>query len=594
METQREADRLRVYVNQTISLEASDLFALPPHGFYGVVWPDKAALTSLRGLRQTLSTAPGPLERGDELFAEGRFDEARGYFSAQVIELGGTPSGLEARFKEALALEHLQRSEDASQGYQSLAKEMQGKNANKWTVLASFQLWIHHLRNKKLDEADAVLENLLFQQSFKKKESLLLYIPDDLRAEILGKYRWDADGVGLMRFRPKRLHNTRRLVQLEELLEVPPIERLKSQLALVRVLRLEGQLEEAIHIVKDQLSKMPLNGNRFAVSLVAEYGWMMREKGTPSLALPEINRVLLEKPGAYRTNALALLIERARIHAAMNEWEQAKNDLDEFFRMPSPPQNASSNSADASLMLGMVREQCGDPAGAKEAWRKGRIKGSANDPNLRGASAVANALMLESLCQDVDEKRAESLFRGVLGSQAAMLNFLDAKNTFRSSAVVINRMWHTPKGKEIARRMVLQTCSLQQYIYAPVQVFAAEMIREEAIGAKTTPDQEELLWKLSEDVFAAFTSGKLTDVQAIQLAILWKRGPTFLGGIEIIKGFDPALRGPTAYFMGLRFQRLGRPAEAAFRMAAESAPANSTLERLTRIEREKESSKKSP
>jgi len=122
----------------------------------------------------------------------------------------------------------------------------------------------------------------------------------------------------------------------------------------------------------------------------------------------------------------------------------------------------------------------------------------------------------------------------------------------------------------------------------------AEMTREESIGAKITPEQDELLWKFTEQGAAAFSSGKLTEGQAMQLAMLWKRGPTFLGGIEVIKGLEPALRGPGAYFMGLRLQRLGRPADDAFRMALDSAPMNSPLQRLARTEWEQLSKKKTP
>ena len=149
-------------------------------------------------------------------------------------------------------------------------------------------------------------------------------------------------------------------------------------------------------------------------------------------------------------------------------------------------------------------------------------------------------------------------------------------------------------GKGAARKIALQTCSFQDYMHLPAQVFAAEMAREEALAGKITPEQDELLWKLAENGTIAFTTGKLTEVQAMQMAMLWKRGPTFLGGIEAIKGFEPELRGPTAYFLGLRFQRLGRPAGDAFRMALDDAPVNSSLQRLARFEWEKSTNKKSP
>jgi tetratricopeptide (TPR) repeat protein len=357
----------------------------------------------------------------------------------------------------------------------------------------------------------------------------------------------------------------------------------------LRVLRLEGQVDEAILTVEDWLRKG--NSRQFTDGLATEYGWMMREKGTPSRALPEINRLLLDKSGKFRPEALALLIERARLHAAMNDWDAAKNDLEEFFRIPSKEQ-LYRNWSDACLILGLVRQQRGDQAGALEAWRKGKYKDDLNDLTGRTMNGIVltNLLMLDSLCQDLDEKRTEALFRGLIRDRPGietMLNFLDTKSLFRSTSTIINRMGHNPKGKEAFQKMVLQTCSFQEYVRLPLQVFAAEMVREEAIGDKVTAEQEELLWKLSEKAFVAFTAGKIDELKGMQFALLWKRGPSLLGGIEVVKGLDPELRGPAAYFMGLRLQHLGRPAEELFRIALDNAPANSTLQRLTRIELEK-------
>jgi len=467
---------------------------------------------------------------------------------------------------------------------------MNVKNANKWTVLASFKQWVHLLRNRKMDQADAILEGLVLHQSFAKEENLLLYIPDDVRSEILRKNMENASGFGHWRFDPKRVHNTKRLLQMQELLQEP---HRVSQLALLRVLRLEGQVDEAILTVENWLRKG--DSRQFTVGLATEYGWMMREKGTPSRALPEINRLLLDKSDVHRWRVPALLIERARLHAAMNEWDVAKNDLEEFFRIPSQEQkvNPYRNWSDACLILGLLRQQRGDQTGALEAWRKGKYK---DDPNnlfwgdWTQGTVLTNVLILDSLCQDLAEKRTEAIFRNLMRDRPGidtMLKVLDTKNLFRSATAILTRMWHTPKGKEAARKMVLRTCSFQEYVRLPLQVFAAEMVRAETIGDKFTAEQEKLVWTLSEDAFVAFTTGKIDELKGMQLALLWKRGPSLLGGIEVIKGLDPKLRGAAAYFMGLRFQRMGRPSEDLFRIALDNAPANSTLQRLTRIELDK-------
>jgi len=396
------------------------------------------------------------------------------------------------------------------------------------------------------------------------------------------------------------VHNTRRFVQLEDLLDVPLSTREFSQLALLRVLRIDGQLDQAILSVEDRLAR-PEVELPAAVNFACEYAWMMREKQTPGRALPEIDR-LLAKSSANRGGMVQLLNDRARLHASMGDWKAAQKDVESAMRHAQQDNKVNyRNWSDSCLILGLIRQQRGDHAGAVEAWRQGKKKEGPDDFKAQGAlmngMIFMNMVLLDALCQDLDDKRTETLFRAVMRDQPAvetMLNLVDTKSLFRSGAVIVNRMWHTPRGKEIAQKMVLQTCSFEDYMRFPVQLFVAEMTREESIGAKITPEQDELLWKFTEQGAAAFSSGKLTEGQAMQLAMLWKRGPTFLGGIEVIKGLEPALRGPGAYFMGLRLQRLGRPADDAFRMALDSAPMNSPLQRLARTEWEQLSKKKTP
>ena len=66
---------------------------------------------------------------------------------------------------------------------------------------------------------------------------------------------------------------------------------------------------------------------------INEYSWLLRLQGQPREALAEVDRWLFEKPGVYRTTQLPLLLERARLHAALEEWEQAESDIEDLFRL---------------------------------------------------------------------------------------------------------------------------------------------------------------------------------------------------------------------------------------------------------------------
>ncbi len=588
MEAERVGDRLRVHVQGNLMLEARDVIPLPTTGFYGVVLPANSSLASLRGLRQALPISPGPLEQGDDLFAQGRFEDARLFFSKQAIETAGVSAGYEARFKEALTLEHLSRTQDAVAIYELLTAEMKTPNANRWTVLAAFQLWAHYLKIAKRDEAAEVGERLLLQQSIGRGEKLAAYIPDDVRARIRGTYRWDAGSFGMLRYRPKRLENIQQLVKLEELLETPTATRRSMNLSLMRAQRFEGNLDQALRVAQQELRDLPAVRNVTELPTVAEYAWIMREKGLAGQALKEIDARLFDKSGKVQRAAAPLLIERGRLNAALKKWADAKSDLDAYFADIGKDEPTSYHWLEACLVLGMIHEQQEDMEAARATWLKGYTKATAGgEKNHRSGHFAVNEMMLAMLCQKLDEKHLERVARPVLGNQFDLLLFLDAKKLFRNSAIIMNRATQSPKVMDLGRRMVLQTCTLREYVHFPAQIMIVEIIRDDAFKGKCSDEQEQVLWKFAEVVAESFSSGKMTETQAMQIFLLWKRGPSILAGLEIVQKFDPALRGPGAYFMGHRFQQLARPAEQAFLMASKAAAPNSALERLVRVELEK-------
>src|SRR2546423_1150219 len=67
----------------------------------------------------------------------------------------------------------------------------------------------------------------------------------------------------------------------------------------------------------------------------------------------------------------ALLVERARLHIALQEWEQAEKDLDELFRLLPDGKMSYYTLAAACIVKGFLRERRRDSAGAQEFWQRG-------------------------------------------------------------------------------------------------------------------------------------------------------------------------------------------------------------------------------
>jgi hypothetical protein len=72
----------------------------------------------------------------------------------------------------------------------------------------------------------------------------------------------------------------------------------------------------------------------------------------------------------------------------------------------------------------------------------------------------------------------------------------------------------------------------------------------------------------------------------VQMAFAWKGTTNFLGWGGLAPSLDPGLRGPLAYVLGHRYQRLGRTESVAefFRTAQRDAAAGSVLSKLAQAE----------
>src|SRR5207248_2157787 len=121
---------------------------------------------------------------------------------------------------------------------------------------------------------------------------------------------------------------------------------------------------------------------------------------------------LYERAGVPRSGCLPLLLERARLHAALSRWDDAEMDLEEFFRRAPPGSVHLRYWTQANLMLGFLRERRGDAAGARAAWRRG-LPGA--HPEYRGRKYNPSVLsyicelILASLTGDVSDANLHAM-----------------------------------------------------------------------------------------------------------------------------------------------------------------------------------------
>jgi len=591
LEARHEGNWLTFQVGDRSPLRFRDIFSASSRepGVFGLVWPSGVPLANLQGYRQTLPTAASPLEQGDELYLLGSFSEARDFYRQQAIASGDTPAGQEARYKQSLCLLALGRDNEAAKQFELLAAEgsaAAGESQGDWPLLATCRLWLLRLQQNRSDDAEAVYQSLSARYRF---EQLAALIPEDLRRDIIKQYHQGGAGLNLLAFNPDRVRDLERAVEVERFLRVPDISHVHTKRSLLRAYRIAGQIDKAIRFAEQLVRAESVDELSSGDNLVEEYSWLMRLHGDPRQGLEEIDRRLFQSPGVYREEMTYLLVERARIHAALEQWDEAEHDIDKFFHLASDADGIDYHAySAASLIRGFLRQRQDNESGAVEAWRTGYAAEGADTvlhtSSIGGRIALLNHMILASLSGQMTDAEAEAIVRDAFKSQGAGSAGAVFQSAVKLPPSVLREMWRTPRGRQSAEQMAFQTVTLAEYVRLPVFVTAAEYVRQNGFGHELSPEDETIVWDMAEQAFSAQQEGKIGATRLLQLGLAWKGTTNAFGWGGVQGSLEPELRASIAYIFGHRYRRLGKPAESAsfFQTAEQDAPADSLVRRRAR------------
>jgi serine/threonine protein kinase len=597
-----EGGRLEMQAGALAPLVFNDPLPLfTGQGYFGLRWPAPAqgetrtnvVLTRLEGSRQARPAEPSLLEKGDELFSDGRGDEALALYQKQALGATG-PAGQEARYKMALC--HLlgARTEEALRLFEQVA----GEAGNRWPVLAACQLWLLRLEQGQLEEADQVFVSL---SSRFRLEELLTIIPDEMRRTILSRYRL-ASGVDFLLAKPEDAGRMERALKVGEFLGTRPYDQAYFRKDLMRLLSLLGEKDRALELGRASLrtfDAVPAEDRLWQSEvLLTDYCWLLRNSGQARAALEELDRWIYRSPGVYSVPEESAcltpcLLERARIQFAMADLPAAEKQVDQVLRLlkEHPRLRAYHNHSPAHLMKGFFHESRGEHEQALAVWRQGTIKGWQETQIKEGAQPGApevgqvsqlHHLILVSLTDQLTDQEAESYLRQVQSSFTRDPVISQLGGLIRVPPETLRRMWQTPRGRDWARRVAFRDLSFQDNVLAPMTLLALAILREGAFDADLSPDEEEVAWFAVLEVWNRFTRNKISKTQLLQLGLSWKGTTGFLGWGAVAPGLDAKLRGPLAYLFGQRLRKLRkRPeAEMLFRTALADAAPDSPLRRL--------------
>ncbi len=563
-----------------------DLFPLggKEAGVFGLLWPADVALNSMVLRRQTRAPKPGDLEQADHLYSLGKLEEALTVFQKHTSQ--------EARCKQGLCLVALKSNDEAARLLAPLVNEA----GERWPLVAGCQLWVIYLLQNNRTEADAVCDFLLTRGY--TVEQLAAVIPLDLRESIWSKYSAKSSVFTLL-FRPKQqeLVGLERIAAIYDFLQADEVQRFYLRWDLARAYRLMGQSRKALQYIERWLREDPfVNWERYIrARLVEEFGWLTRELGEVHRAGPLVNALL---DGKEDPALLYLLVERARLCIAQKGWHAAEKDLDLYLQRVPKDTPDYYHFAGACLARGFLYARAGDEKKAQETWRLGLLDLTRNPKtyqdllvpagNAGGGMSLLQASVLASLTNQFSEADADRYLERLVSTLPPEYATAVKLMEFRLPASVLRAMWQSPRGRAFAEQVAFQNASLADTLKIPFLLAFFTLLRQQAMPAAITPDQETLVWKLTEDFVAALSQGRFNTAQVFQFLQAYKGTTGVFGWSGLAKTLEPNLRGPIAYVLGHRYLRFNppRPNEAAnlFRTAQKDAPPNSSLLRLAQAE----------
>jgi tetratricopeptide (TPR) repeat protein len=554
----REGDLLAAQVNDREPLEASDPFALAVRGNFGLVWPPGALVVRLSASRKELPALPGPLPQGDELYVQGRFDDARARY--QEAAAAAPPGELrrEALYKQGLCELQSKREPEARALFGQAAGSFAEEKPSRWSFLADCQLLLLHFRSKDgLEEAQAVLEKL--PQYRMSATDLARLLPADVRRQMVEGTVVGSTGANLQRRPEEHVARAEFALRAAELFDPRARTEEWRYHGLLRAHMMAGQDEKALRLAEQIFQRF-----RFGGDALEDYCWILRLRGDLDGALRAADRGVAADPERR--------VERARVRIARGDWAGAREDLEAYFKAPESYYTYSA----ACLLDGFVREQAGEPAAkVQEAWRRGLLK-NWNPPEKApkgfeiytagrtpGGTPLLHHWILASLTGDLSDAEAEQLLAGLMafaGKENPMFLRLMRPSVLRAT-------WTTPRGRSEARRIALRSLPFPEFALHPLYLGWIAFLHEVCFPPEPlSKAQDELLWRLSGDVQEAYREGILNERYFLPFGLIAQGKPDTpgMGWKEVAGALEklPRVRGAIAYAFGHRYRKKGEGAAA--------------------------------
>jgi tRNA A-37 threonylcarbamoyl transferase component Bud32 len=454
---------------------------------------------------------------------------------------------LESQYKAGVCLARLHREEEAA----ALWMRTTLVPRERWPALAGCQLLALRLRQKNRAEAGLLLERLAAQELRKPLAQLL---PAEFRNAIVDACR-PSDRIFLL---GDSAELRRIATQMEQarIFWTPGHAEFATAKDLFCAYWMLNRCDEAAGLAKevvDNLGAHFFEGEWLVYTDPHKYYcWLVPMARGPEAALKEIDRFYLDSSGKPRPSALTLCVERCRYLWGVHRLAEAERDLRDFIpRAMALTKKEGMGKAgmellDAYLVLGFLRADQDDRAGAAGAWREGLALGR---PGYHGSrpleikapwcqagthlgcfllmGALSGDLSTEDVRVYVEWNMAQLAGRSVLPAMVADASQREQFMPLDGLRKPILAVWQHPDGYSYARRLALHEPGRAEHTRMPIVLALREYILADAFSGTPSAEQRKLAGEAVEKLLDALVLGGTDATAATGLAMAWKGN--FLG-----------------------------------------------------------------
>ena len=530
-----------------------DLFPLPlAHAELWIEQDTQTVIEKAELFERSIASNSSALERGDNLFVQGQWQEASEAYHQKTIDAENPEIRFEAMYKHASCQLKLGNTE--------LAHDIFGKIMNsdskEWGPLAGCQLWASLLELKQVEEAEHVATLLDLQYD---RATITANLPFELQIRIRSYYLKASSGTGILIPDDNRILGLKNLVKVNEMLSRNPRVIGLSYYLYIRALHWEQQYALALNTCYDYLELHGDAESMWTGHVVAEIAWLLRLRGQSSEALELMERyqrrIQIDRHHRFLFSPeyARCLIELGREdeayeHLLSIDMEQVKSG---WYRL-----YADIYTLLAELCNNKQEQQNYYDLAKPSSWRNHAMERK----TLMSGFSSYYALLCSQYENDPQE--AMKIIRNFTNQHAGKPGDGNAFNSlFRNIKVnqtVLSDMWNCPRGKTVQSDLIFRRYDFRVTTRSLLCLFTYAEIKVRVFPNGIDEQHDQLVWDMCEKSFEHFQNKRLDMKCIISLALAYKGVTNSLGWGYAKEVIPNDIKSSIAYLLYLQSKRKGQ------------------------------------